>query len=67
MDDKTRELVNIAAAVTGHCQPCLKHHMAEAKRLGVEEKDIRVAIAIAESVSRSGDKHMLEFANTLVE
>jgi AhpD family alkylhydroperoxidase len=43
LDAVTTELVGIAAAVAGHCQPCLEYHLAEA-------------------VSRSGDKHMRDFA-----
>jgi AhpD family alkylhydroperoxidase len=66
LDAVTTELVGIAAAVAGHCQPCLEYHLAEARQLGVDEDQIQEAVKLAEAVSRSGDKHMRDFArNTM--
>jgi len=62
LDVVTTELVGIAAAVAGHCQPCLEYHLAEARQLGVDEDQIQEAVKLAEAVSRSGDKHMRDFA-----
>jgi len=62
LDAVTTELVGIAAAVAGHCQPCLEYHLAEARQLGVSEDQIQQAVKLAEAVSRSGDKHMRDFA-----
>ncbi len=62
MDDRTLELVGIAASVAGHCQPCLKHHVNAAKKLGIEKKEIRAAVALAKAISKSGDESMAEFA-----
>ena len=62
MDEKTIELVGIAASVAGHCQPCLKHHVSTAKKLGIEKKEIRAAVALAKAISKSGDETMAEFA-----
>ncbi|MCE5296861.1 MAG: carboxymuconolactone decarboxylase family protein, partial [Euryarchaeota archaeon] len=36
MDERTKELVAIAASVAGHCQPCFRHHLGKAKELGIE-------------------------------
>ncbi len=62
MDERTTELVGVAASVAGHCQPCLKYHMEAAKKLGIEKKDIRAAVALAKAISKSGDESMSEFA-----
>jgi AhpD family alkylhydroperoxidase len=62
LDVVTTELVGIAAAVAGHCQPCLEYHLAEARQLGVDEDQIQEAVKLAEAVSRAGDKHMRDFA-----
>lgn len=61
MDDRTLELVGIAASVAGHCQPCLKHHVNVAKKLGIEKKEIRAAVALAKAISKSGDESMAEY------
>jgi len=66
MDEKTRELVSIAASVAGHCQPCLKYHLHEAKKLGVEKKEINAAVALAKAISKSGDESMSEFAEIMM-
>jgi len=66
MDEKTLELVGIAASVAGHCQPCLKHHMNAAKKLGIEKKDVRAAVALAKAISKSGDESMSELAEILL-
>lgn len=41
------ELVAIGAAVAGHCEPCLKFHVAEARKLGVSAADMRRAVDLA--------------------
>lgn len=65
MDEKTEELVGIAASVAGHCRPCLEYHVEAAKKLGVPVKDIRAAVALAKAISRAGDDGMSEIANKL--
>ncbi len=62
LDPTTKELVGIAAAIAGHCQPCFAYHYKEARRLGVSEEAIRAAVDLARSVRQAGDKHMDEFA-----
>jgi AhpD family alkylhydroperoxidase len=61
LEPKAKELVGIAAAVAGHCQPCFAYHYKEALRLGVSEEAIRATIELARAVREAGDKHMDEF------
>jgi len=61
MDEKTKELVGIAASISGHCRPCFLYHFKQAKELGVPMDDITEVIEFARSISAAGDKGMYEF------
>lgn len=67
MDQRTKELAAIAASVAGHCQPCLRHHLAKAREIGVPEEDIESAIKLAKVISENGDLRMMEFAAVLMK
>ena len=62
MNAATKELVAIAAAVAGKCQPCFVYHYKQAREEGIGEDLIREAIQLAKDIRASGDKHMDEFA-----
>ena len=62
MNNATKELVAIAAAVAGKCQPCFAHHYKQAREEGIGEDLIREAVQLAKDIRASGDKHMDEFA-----
>jgi len=59
--------VAIAASVAGHCQPCLRHHLAKARGLNVSKEDIEDAIQLAKVISENGDIRMQEFAAGLMK
>jgi len=67
MDAKIRELVGIAAAVAGHCQKCFSYHYNEAKRLAIEEGDIKEAIELARAIRGAGDNSMDEFVDRMLK
>lgn len=58
MDLKVKELIGIAAAVAGHCQPCFEYHLEQARKLGLAEKEIKAAVKIAQMVRKAGDDNM---------
>lgn len=62
MDEKTRELAAIAAAVAGKCQPCFAYHFKQAQELGIPNEQIQEIIQLAKDIRASGDKHMDAFA-----
>ncbi len=62
MDEKTKELISIGASVGAHCQPCLKYHVTKAKDLGIEENEIREAIAVGHMVEKGAMSAMKQFA-----
>jgi AhpD family alkylhydroperoxidase len=66
VDQKTKELAAIAASVAGHCQPCLRYHLAKAREIGVPEEDIENVIKLAKVISENGDLRMMEYAEVLM-
>ena len=63
LDPITKELVGVAAAVAGHCEPCFSYHYNEALNLGIPFDAIEAAVNMAGAVHRAGQKHMEEFAD----
>ncbi len=61
LDPRVGELVGIAAAVAGHCQPCFDFHYRKARELGVGEGEIRAAVRLARMVRAAGDRSMDEY------
>ncbi len=61
MDERTKELVGIAASISGHCRPCFLYHFKHAKALGMPMEDITEVIEFARNISEAGDKGMHEF------
>ena len=59
---ETKELVAIAAAVAGKCQPCFAYHVKQAQQLGIPQEQIDEAVQLAKDIRASGDSHMDEFA-----
>lgn len=62
MNEKTRELIAVGASVSAHCQPCLTYHVAKAKEMGVEETEIREAIAVGHLVEKGAMSTMRQFS-----
>lgn len=61
MDEKTRHLIAIGSSVATNCQPCLTHHVDKADELGIDEAEIREAIAIGAQVQKGGMNAMQRF------
>jgi len=66
MDAKTNELAGIAAAVAGYCQKCFLYHYNEAKRIGINQKDIQEVIESAKAIRRTGGNNMDEFVDRMI-
>jgi AhpD family alkylhydroperoxidase len=67
MENKVKLLIAVGAAVPANCQPCLKTAVSGAQKAGVEEKEIREAIAIGRIVRKGAMGKMDKFASTLIE
>jgi AhpD family alkylhydroperoxidase len=66
LDEKTKELIAVGAAITANCQPCLEYHAAKARERGVTQAEILAAIAVGKEVRRGAAGKMDRFAGELV-
>ena len=48
--DAVKELVAIGAAIGSSCEVSFGHHYSEARKLGVSQEDVRLAVEMAQSV-----------------
>jgi AhpD family alkylhydroperoxidase len=64
-DEVVAELVAIGAAVGANCEPCLKYHFSQARKLGASKKDIALAVAMAETVKAAPAKAIHDLAERL--
>lgn len=58
LDPKTRELVAVGASVVANCQPCLDHHLQEARNAGASDREIADAVGLARMVRKAGAEKM---------
>lgn len=64
---ETEELIALGASVAARCQPCLHHHIAKAREMGLTEEDIRHALAIGRMVARGADSALLSYEQQPLE
>lgn len=67
MDEKMKELIAVGASVGAHCQPCLTYHVAKAKQMGIEDDEIREAIAVGHMVGKGAMSAMRQFAAQMLD
>jgi len=56
MDNKTKELIAIGAAVTANCVPCFKFHFAKAREEEANDDEIREAVRVGRMVRKGAAK-----------
>lgn len=62
LDERTKELIAIGAAITANCQPCLEYHVAKARELGAGDDDIVEAVKVSRLVRRGAIAKMDRFS-----
>lgn len=67
LDERTKELVGIAASVAGHCRPCFLYHFKEATKLGISIAEIHEVVKCANSISAAGDRGMNEYISKIMK
>ncbi len=50
MDEKTKLLVSLGAAVAANCVPCFEHFLAKTEAVGLTPEEIRAAAEIADQI-----------------
>ncbi len=66
MNEKLRELIAVGASVGAHCHPCLAYHVARARELGIEDSEIREAIAVGHQVEKGAMAAMRRFSTDVM-
>lgn len=51
LDDKTRELIALAVAISLRCDGCIAVHTAAARKLGATKEEIAEALGVATSIN----------------
>jgi AhpD family alkylhydroperoxidase len=64
--EQVNELVAIGAAIAANCEPCLKYHYDQARKLGVSDADMLAAVRMAQRVKQAPAGAMLELAGKLL-
>ena len=52
IDEKNAHLVGLAVSASTKCSYCIPYHIAEAKRLGATEEEIKTAVMIAADIMK---------------
>jgi AhpD family alkylhydroperoxidase len=66
LSKREKELVRIGAAIASNCVPCIEYHIPEAKKAGLTNTQIKIAINIAKSVKKVPADLVLKKAMELV-
>ncbi len=67
MEEKTKLLIAVGAALAANCQPCLKITIKKARDNGVEDKEILEAIGVARFIRRNSMAQIDRLASALGE
>jgi len=67
LDEKTRELIAVGAAIAGNCLPCLTYHFQKCRELGISVEEIDEAIETAKTVKEVPVKKIYELACSLLK
>lgn len=65
LDEKTKELIAIGAAIAGNCIPCLEWHYKKCRELGGSKEEIQEAIEMAKKVKEVPINKIYEVAKHL--
>ncbi|MEX1092965.1 MAG: arsenic metallochaperone ArsD family protein, partial [Acidimicrobiia bacterium] len=65
--DVIAELAAIGAAIGSNCEPCLEYHYAEARKLGLTNDDLALAVRTAETVKAVPAKKMVDTSARLLK
>jgi len=65
--EQVAELVAIGAAIASNCEPCFKFHYDQARKLGVEDADMRRAVDLAQKVKETPARAVLDLASRCLD
>ena len=62
LNDRERSLVSLGAALASNCVPCIEFHIPGARRAGLSDREIRIALGIADKVRQVPARAVLDTA-----
>ena len=65
--DEVAELVALGAAIASNCEPCFKFHYDQARKLGVTDADMRLAVDLAQRVKDAPARSVLDLAHRYLD
>jgi AhpD family alkylhydroperoxidase len=66
VEEYTRELIAVGAAVCTNCQPCLKYLVDKVRKKGASEEDIAEALSVGGRIRDGAVRKMDGFAESLI-
>ncbi len=67
LDENTIELIALGAAIAANCQPCLQHHLNQARQHGVGDYEIDQAIRVGKMVRNGAASQMNELLSNILQ
>jgi alkylhydroperoxidase/carboxymuconolactone decarboxylase family protein YurZ len=67
MDEKTKLLVSLGAAVAANCVPCFEHFFGKREAVGLTTEEIREATEIADQVKNGARITMMSCIRGMIE
>jgi len=67
LTDREMTLVALGAAVASNCVPCVEFHVPGAKKVGLTDRQISLALRIADKVRRVPARAVLEAAMARID
>jgi len=67
LNNRENALISIGVSVGVNCQPCLKHCVAEAKKIGITEQEMREAVNVGKVVRSGAMNKMNRYIDELLE
>ena len=65
VNEITKELIQVAAAVAVGCTSCLEYHVPKARELGASDTDLQEILALVRPVKLTATLKMDEFAEDM--
>lgn len=65
MINTTKELIAIGASVACNCHPCVNFHTDKARKMGIDENDIHMAVEVGKMVRTGAAGQMDELLDHL--
>lgn len=66
LNPRERELVALGAAMGSNCVPCIEYHIPQARKAGLEDRQISEAISLADTVRQVPARKVLAAAQRLL-